>query len=188
MFNKKESMPFKPSNASPTINLINSGTIITGEINSNGDVRIDGQLKGTINTKGKVVIGKKGKVEGEINCSNADISGEVNAKTNVSQLSATLLLFVVFFLVFDACQSTCLGVLRGYKDTRTPLFIALLCFWLIGLPIGCILGFGLVSDPMEVFGFWVGLACGVISAAIGLSYRVWSTSTNADRIRLLSQK
>jgi len=86
MFNKKESMPFKASNASPTINLINSGTIITGEINSNGDVRTDGQLKGTINTKGKVVIGKKGKVEGEINCSNADISGEVNAKTNVSQL------------------------------------------------------------------------------------------------------
>ena len=35
---------------------------------------------------GKVVVGKKGKVEGEINCSNADISGEVNAKTNVSQL------------------------------------------------------------------------------------------------------
>ena len=85
MFNKKESMPFKP-NTNPTINLINSGTIITGEINSNGDVRIDGQLNGTINTKGKVVIGKKGKVEGVINCSNADISGEVNAKTTVSQL------------------------------------------------------------------------------------------------------
>jgi len=117
-----------------------------------------------------------------------DIVNVYTTETNVSQLSATLLLFVVFFLVFDACQSTCLGVLRGYKDTRTPLFIALLCFWLIGLPIGCILGFGLVSDPMEVFGFWVGLACGVISAAVGLSYRVWSTSTNTDRIRLLSQK
>jgi len=85
MFNKKESMPFKP-NTNPTINLINSGTIITGEINSNGDIRIDGQLNGTINTKGKVVIGKKGKIEGVINCSNADISGEVNAKTTVSQL------------------------------------------------------------------------------------------------------
>ena len=117
-----------------------------------------------------------------------DIVQVYTTEANVSQLSATLLLFVVFFLVFDACQSTCLGVLRGYKDTRTPLFIALLCFWLIGLPIGCILGFGLVSNPMEVFGFWIGLACGVISAAIGLSYRVWSTSANTDRIRLLSQK
>ena len=65
-----------------------------------------------------------------------DIVNVYTTETNVSQLSATLLLFVVFFLVFDACQSTCLGVLRGYKDTRTPLFIALLCFWLIGLPIG----------------------------------------------------
>ena len=116
-----------------------------------------------------------------------DIVNVYTTETNVSQLSATLLLFVVFFLVFDACQSTCLGVLRGYKDTRTPLFIALLSFWLIGLPVGCILGFGLVSDPMEVFGFWVGLACGVISAAIGLSYRVWSTATNPDRIRRLAK-
>ena len=86
MFNKKESMPFKPSDGSPTINLINAGTRIIGEINSNGDVRIDGHVNGVINTKGKVVVGKNGKVKGEINCSNADVSGVVNAKFSVSQL------------------------------------------------------------------------------------------------------
>ncbi len=106
---------------------------------------------------------------------------------SVLDLASTLLLFVVFFLVFDACQSTCLGILRGYKDTRTPLFIALLSFWLIGLPIGCTLGFGLISDPMQVFGFWIGLASGVISAAILLGLRVHSTSSNAKRIQSLSR-
>ena len=40
-----------------TINLISNGTDITGDIKSNGDIRIDGSLTGNLNTKGKVVIG-----------------------------------------------------------------------------------------------------------------------------------
>lgn len=115
-----------------------------------------------------------------------DIVSIYTTEAEVIHLSVTLLLYVVPFLIFDACQSTCLGVLRGYKDTQTPLFIALVCFWLIGLPVGCILGFGLLFDPLEVYGFWIGLACGVISAAIALGYRVWSTSTSIDRIRFLA--
>ena len=114
------------------------------------------------------------------------IVGAYTTEASVLDLASTLLLFAVFFLVFDACQSTCLGILRGYKDTKTPLFIALLCFWLIGLPVGCTLGFGLISDPMQVFGFWIGLASGVISAGILLSLRVHSTSSNPKRIHLLS--
>ena len=115
-----------------------------------------------------------------------DIVSAYTTEPSVLDLASILLLFVIFFLVFDACQSTCLGILRGYKDTKIPLFIALLCFWLIGLPIGCALGFGLISEPMQVFGFWIGLASGVISAAIILSWRVHSTSSNPERIKSLS--
>ncbi len=68
------------------INLIAAGTTIEGEIVSEGDVRIDGTLKGTINTKGKLVVGPTGNVEGEVTCKNADISGKVNASFNVSEL------------------------------------------------------------------------------------------------------
>jgi cytoskeletal protein CcmA (bactofilin family) len=50
------------------INLISIGTDITGDIKSNGDIRIDGSLTGNLNTKGKVVIGATGKVKGEIIC------------------------------------------------------------------------------------------------------------------------
>ncbi len=49
-----------------TINLISNGTDITGDVKSNGDIRIDGTLKGNLNTKGKVVIGPTGKVSGEV--------------------------------------------------------------------------------------------------------------------------
>ena len=69
-----------------TINLISSGTDITGDIRSTGDIRIDGSLTGNLNTKGKVVIGQTGKVNGEIDCKNSEISGTVEGRVIVSQL------------------------------------------------------------------------------------------------------
>ncbi len=71
---------------SPSRNSIGNGTIIKGDIESNGDFRIDGELTGTIRTKGKVVIGSTAKVEGDVFCQNADIEGLVNANMNVSEL------------------------------------------------------------------------------------------------------
>lgn len=70
----------------PSVNIIGSGTQVTGDVQSNGDFRIDGQLKGTISIKGKLVIGGTGKIEGEIQCQNAEVSGEVIGKINVSEL------------------------------------------------------------------------------------------------------
>ena len=69
-----------------TINLISSGTDITGDVKSTGDIRIDGTLKGNLNTKGKVVIGPTGKVSGEIICKNSEVSGVVEGKITVGQL------------------------------------------------------------------------------------------------------
>ena len=71
---------------STTINLISNGTEITGDIRSQGDIRIDGMLIGNLNTKGKVVIGNTGKVKGEVICKNSEVSGEIEGKINVSQL------------------------------------------------------------------------------------------------------
>jgi len=69
-----------------TINLISIGTEITGDIKSNGDIRIDGSLKGNLNTKGKVVIGPTGKVNGEVICKNSEVSGFLEGKITVGQL------------------------------------------------------------------------------------------------------
>lgn len=70
----------------PSINLLGAGTTVKGEIISNGDFRIDGTLIGSIQAKGKVVIGTTGNIEGEINCQNADISGLVKAKVNITEM------------------------------------------------------------------------------------------------------
>jgi cytoskeletal protein CcmA (bactofilin family) len=71
---------------SQSVNLIGAGTVIEGDITTNGDMRIDGALTGSINVKGKLVIGASGSVEGEIICQNADISGTLKGKFGVAEL------------------------------------------------------------------------------------------------------
>lgn len=69
-----------------SVNMLGSGTTIKGDIQSNGDFRIDGILIGSINSKGKIVVGQTGNVEGEVTCRNADISGLVKAQIVVAEL------------------------------------------------------------------------------------------------------
>jgi len=71
---------------SPAINLIGNGTVIKGDIKSNGDIRVDGTVIGSIHSKGKVVIGPTGVIEGEIDCVNGDSSGIIKAKVTVKEL------------------------------------------------------------------------------------------------------
>ena len=86
MFNNKSKPMARPNENSGVVNHIGAGTTITGEIISSGDIRVDGSLKGSINTKGKVVVGSTGIVEGEVVCQHADISGELKASISVSEL------------------------------------------------------------------------------------------------------
>jgi len=69
-----------------SINIIGSTTNIVGDIVSESDIRIDGNIKGTIQTKGRVVVGQSGIIIGKIICQNAEISGNVEGKINVSEL------------------------------------------------------------------------------------------------------
>lgn len=69
-----------------SINIINEGTLIKGDITAGGDIRIDGELTGNIEAKGKLVIGPKGKVDGQVNCSNIEVSGYIKGKITVSEL------------------------------------------------------------------------------------------------------
>jgi cytoskeletal protein CcmA (bactofilin family) len=73
-------------NEVPSINLLGSGTTVKGEIKLIGDFRIDGTFIGTINCKGKVVVGPTGVIDGEIICQNADFSGEIKATVKVNEL------------------------------------------------------------------------------------------------------
>ena len=82
--NNEMSKANEPTNGS--INLIGNGTTIEGEIQSTGDVRTDGSVKGSVTSRAKAVIGTTGRVDGDINCQNADISGSIKGKIVVSEL------------------------------------------------------------------------------------------------------
>ncbi|MBO6702302.1 MAG: MATE family efflux transporter [Pseudomonadales bacterium] len=123
-----------------------------------------------------------------IYCFREDLVSLYTTEPAVLTLSVTLLLFVVFFLFFDASQAVCVGALRGYKDTKIPMWIALFSYWGIGLPTQIIFGFGFIGEPMEVYGFWLGLAAGVGSAAVLLGARLVYVSGNIPLIRRLARE
>ena len=66
-------------------NRIERSTKITGEIVSEADFRIDGTLEGTITTSGKVVIGKEGLINWNVNCAFADVEGKFSGKIEVKE-------------------------------------------------------------------------------------------------------
>lgn len=66
--------------------IIGAGTVITGDISTNGDIRIDGTLSGNLRTGAKVLIGPEGMVEGDIRGQQADILGSVKGTITVNDL------------------------------------------------------------------------------------------------------
>lgn len=66
-------------------NMIAHGTVFEGDLKSEGDFRIEGTIKGTLITKGKVVIGNTGLLDGSLNCNNADVEGQIKGKLVVSE-------------------------------------------------------------------------------------------------------
>ncbi len=85
---KNKGVISRPADASGngSINIIGAGTVIEGEIKSNGDIRIDGTIRGSVTSKAKVVVGSTGTIEGDVFCQNADISGVVKGKTTVMEM------------------------------------------------------------------------------------------------------
>lgn len=66
-------------------NMFAQGTTFDGDLKSEGDFRIEGSITGTLITKGKVVIGKTGIINGSLTCNNADIEGQIKGKLIVSE-------------------------------------------------------------------------------------------------------
>ncbi|SJZ69623.1 MATE family efflux transporter [Consotaella salsifontis] len=82
--------------------------------------------------------------------------------------AAPLLLVAAIFQIFDSLQAVASGVLRGMKDTRTPMFIAVVSYWFVGMPVAYFVAFGAGWGGL---GIWSGLASGLAAAALMLTSR-----------------
>jgi Na+-driven multidrug efflux pump len=73
----------------------------------------------------------------------------------------------------DALQVGAAASLRGYKDTRVPLLLVVIAYWVISLPLGYSLALtNLWGAPMGARGFWISLIIGLSVAALLLGSRL----------------
>ncbi|MCF6273307.1 MAG: MATE family efflux transporter [Rhodobacteraceae bacterium] len=79
-----------------------------------------------------------------------------------------LLIVAAAFQLVDTLQVLAAGLLRGLKDTRVPMQIALFSYWVIGIPAAYYLS---QYTTLEALGIWIGLATGLTVASILGSWR-----------------
>ncbi len=91
-------------------------------------------------------------------------------------LGVTLLAVSALFHLADAMQVMALGLLRGLHDTRVPLVLAVVSYWLVGIPCSYLLAFKLGYGAV---GLWLGLVIGLVCAAVSLLIRFWILAPKA---------
>ncbi|WP_052455849.1 MATE family efflux transporter [Bhargavaea cecembensis] len=87
----------------------------------------------------------------------------------IIRLAVQFFLFAALFQLSDAIQAPVQGALRGYKDVNVTFIMAIVSYWVIGLPVGYAVA--RLTD-LGPFGYWVGLITGLTAGAITLSIRL----------------
>lgn len=100
------------------------------------------------------------------------------ARDAVLALGIVLLMLSALFQFVDAAQIVALSVLRGVQDTRVPMWLAGVSYWVIGIPASYLMAFPLGWGPV---GLWLGLTVGLGVAAVLLSARFWGRSVHIAR-------
>ncbi|WP_104471614.1 MATE family efflux transporter [Acinetobacter indicus] len=89
---------------------------------------------------------------------------------DVAQVAMYLLLFAIAYQLMDAWQISAAGCLRGMQDTKGPMWITMLAYWVIAFPVGVYFSrFG----SMGAAGVWVGLIVGLSVACVLLLIRLY---------------
>ena len=99
----------------------------------------------------------------------------------VIAMAANLLLFAALYQFSDTIQMVVGGILRGYKDTKVILYITLFSYWVIGVPLGYILGRTDWFVPhIDAKGFWIAFVVSLTFAAFLLSLRMKKMQAMSD--------
>lgn len=95
------------------------------------------------------------------------------ARATLLSVGVSLLVMAALFNLTDGAQVIALGLLRGVQDTTVPMIHAAVSYWVVGMPVSFVLGFGL---GLGAVGVWLGLVAGLALAAILLMWRFWTRS------------
>ena len=91
----------------------------------------------------------------------------------VISYASSLLIIAALFQLSDGTQAVGIGILRGLTDVKIPTAITFIAYWIVGLPVGYLLGF---TFGLNVQGIWIGLLLGLTTSAILLTLRFNSRS------------
>jgi MATE family multidrug resistance protein len=100
---------------------------------------------------------------------------------DVTPVAVQLLLMAAILQISDGLQASAAGALRGLKDTRIPMVVNLIAYWIIGIPFGYYLG---ITRQLGARGLWIGLIAGLTFAAISHTTR-FLLHTRLERLRRL---
>lgn len=95
---------------------------------------------------------------------------------DIIAVASNLLLLAAAFQLVDVTQAMAWGALRGYKDTRVPMYLQLVSYWFVGVTTAYWLG----EQYWGVYGYWVGICIGLGTAAMLLLLRLRRTSARAQ--------
>ncbi|MDX1569150.1 MAG: MATE family efflux transporter [Xanthomonadales bacterium] len=98
----------------------------------------------------------------------AAIASIYTANIAVQDVAIQLLFYAAIFQFSDGAQVAAAGALRGIKDTRIPLLLMVVAYWIVGIPLSYYLGIKLGGRGA---GIWIGLIVGLTIAAGALLWR-----------------
>ena len=106
------------------------------------------------------------------------IVGWFTSDIEVQALAASLFVFMAIYQLPDHVQIAANAALRAYHDTRVPLFLILLAYWVVALPLGYTLArTDLIVEAIAAKGFWLGLLAGLSITSVLLTRRLYKIAS-----------
>ncbi len=105
------------------------------------------------------------------------LAGVYTSQTEILKVASSLLFFAAIFQLVDGIQATALGALRGLHDTKIPMYISAVAYWVIGFPVGYYL-----AEDYQASGYWMGIILALFTAATLLSLRFYQLTKKANSI------
>ncbi len=110
------------------------------------------------------------------------IIGVYTKEADVARIAVSLLFFAAIFQISDGLQVSAQAALRGLKDTKIPMLVNFVAYWVVGLPLGYLLGINYALGPA---GLWIGLIIGLSVAAVLHNLRFYFL-TNGEKLQRLA--
>ena len=152
------------------LGLANAATVLVGQAYGRGDeAGVQKSALATLLVSGLIALGAAALfISAPRFLTGLFLDRSAEGAPAILDAAVTLLAVAAVFQIADAMQAVGSGLLRGIKDTRVPMMIAIFSYWPIGLASAYLLAFVFGFGPA---GIWAGLASGLTVAAILLNWR-----------------